>query len=96
MDACINTVNPILDVESLRVVLCKLKVGEIDLQLDWHRKQGNKTIPMKKLLKRKSGKLKALIDAVKAYRVHTIQNKADGEGVHDKDNFKYFSDPNLY
>ena len=61
--ARIDAVKPILDILALQKVPCKLKVPEIDLQLDWHRWNGGKDVPMKKLLK-----LKALIDSVKAYR----------------------------
>ena len=58
----IDAVKPILDISVLQKVPCKLKVPEIDLQLDWHRWNGGKNVAKEKLLK-----LKALIDSVKAY-----------------------------
>jgi hypothetical protein len=82
--AQIDAVSPILNLSSLRTIPCKLKVLEIDMQLDWHRWNGHSSnIPMKKLLKQKDDKLKAIINAVEAYNswVITAVNK-DKECAH--------------
>lgn len=65
--ARIDAVKPILDISVLQKMPWKLKVPEMNLQLDWHRWNGGKDVPIKKLLKHKDEKLKALINPVEAY-----------------------------
>ena len=57
----------------LCAVPCKLTVVLIDLQLDWHCRNGNaEAILMKKMLKCEVDKLKVLIEVVEGYTSHNI------------------------
>ena len=52
---------------------CKLTVVQIDLQLDWHHRNGNaEAIPMKKMLKHNADKLKVLIEVVEGFTSRDI------------------------
>ena len=71
--ARINNVELILDLSKLHAVLCKLTVVQIDLQLDWHCRNGNaEVILMKKMLKHKADKLKVLIEVVEGFTSRDI------------------------
>ena len=71
--ARINNVELVLDLSKLHAVLCKLTVVQIDLQLDWHHRNGNvEAIPMKNMLKRKADRLKVLIEVVEGFTSHDI------------------------
>ena len=68
----IDNVELVLDLSKLCAVQCKLTVVQINLQLDWHHRNGNaEVIPMKKMLKHKVDKLKVLIEVVEG---HTLCN----------------------
>ena len=88
--AKIDNVELVLDLSRLRAVPCKLTVIQIDLQLDWHRRNGNaEAIPMKKMLKRKADKLKVLIEVVEGYisrnAVTAVDDGDDNTEVFDLD-----------
>ena len=64
----IDNVELVLDLSKLHAVPCKLTVAQINLQLDWHHRNGNvEAIPMKKMLKCKADKLKVLIEVIEGY-----------------------------
>jgi len=90
------SITPILDLSHLCSTPCKLTVPEIDMQLDWHRRHGNaEEIPMKRLLKVKADKLKALINAAVSYSCkETSTDVAETPNV--EYDSEYESDPDLY
>lgn len=98
--AKIDAVKPIWDLTMLRKVPCKLKVPEIELQLDWHRRHGNaEIIPKKAMLKLKKDKLEVLVKAVESYEGWLgAQHKEEGEefDLDVSDGSGEESDPELY
>jgi hypothetical protein len=69
------------DVARLEDPNLKMIKKDIDLQLEWHRFNGDKHVPKKNELPNKPEKLAALIAAVKRYNVRELSGESSGADV---------------
>lgn len=82
-EAELDQVVPILDVDRLKTLGPKLKVSDITLQINWHRRHdSNRGIPSKTLIaQKKDDKLIQLIIAVERYNKNPATSTALVFGV---------------